>query len=259
MNDKREEVRMQFSQTGSIVGGRMMWAGHVVLIDESRQPERSEAMKLQGCRKMGSPQMIRGCIDGVFEKPRRVFYWIHDSKPNFVHKLVSWMNTCNEAGTTSPPARGPVSIERPSWDWSSSSSTSLDRLHLSWQRSVRRNVSTDSVFELDIASYRSLVFSDDVKSSMRPGDGIVVDKDGRVVGTVTVHAPSGRARDDTVTVNEEGDHWGLVRLFHEEVSCCARGKTDWDCEGGDDWDLGGMFNDTEYEAMNASGDSGGLV
>ena len=39
MNDKREEVGMQFSQTGSIVGGRMMWAGHVVRIEESTTKE----------------------------------------------------------------------------------------------------------------------------------------------------------------------------------------------------------------------------
>ena len=125
---------------------------------------------------------------------------------------------------------------------------------VSWQRSVRRNASTESVFELDLTSTASETVADD--TLLRPGDGVILDKGGRVVGTVTVHAPSGRRLG--VFVNEEGDHWGLVRLFCEEASLHVGGKTVWG-GGGDDWGLEGMFDDTEYEARNAGGDRGDVA
>ena len=120
---------------------------------------------------------------------------------------------------------------------------------------MRRNASTESVFELDLASTASDTIVAD--TTLRPGDGVIVDKGGRVVGTVTVHVSSGRRRLG-VFVNEEGDHWGLVRLFCEETSLCVGGKTVWE-GGGDDWGLEGMFDDTEYEARNAGGDRGDVA
>ena len=139
---------------------------------------------------------------------------------------------------------------------------------VSWQRSVWRNVSTDSFFELDIASDTTLAASDDARSTMRRGDGVVVDTRGLVVGTVTVHATWGPSRDDSsrhdddggVTVTEEGDGWDLAGLFHEETPWTgAGGKTGRDGERGDAWARGDVADVTASEAVNAGGDRADLA
>ena len=44
MADLREEIGVLYSLTGRIERSRMMWAGHVVWMEESRPPKGADAM-----------------------------------------------------------------------------------------------------------------------------------------------------------------------------------------------------------------------
>ena len=52
MDDLREEIGMQFSLTGRILRNQMMWAGHLVQMEEGRLPRRAEMVKQPGHRKI---------------------------------------------------------------------------------------------------------------------------------------------------------------------------------------------------------------
>ena len=60
VNDLREETRMQFSinlnlsglllifRIGRVVRGQIMWANHLVQVEEARLPKKAEAVKHSG-------------------------------------------------------------------------------------------------------------------------------------------------------------------------------------------------------------------
>ena len=57
MNDLREEIGKQFSLTGRITKRWMMWAGHLVQMEEDRLLDRAEGMKQRVYGKRGRPQL----------------------------------------------------------------------------------------------------------------------------------------------------------------------------------------------------------